>query len=161
MWQYNYNYQSDELYHWGTKGMKWGYNDGRKNGKKTAGEQHQSYEKLALRNAMAMTNAQGNMSIAGHNGNSKQYIKNETLNDTFSSKYKYYLDKEKVSSKLDYKLAFSVGRFIRDSEKSINKGKKMINSLLSKITKNLPKHSKTTKPITTGKYSSTSVLTYH
>lgn len=35
MWQYNY---SDSLAHKGTKGMKWGYNDGERNGKRTAGE---------------------------------------------------------------------------------------------------------------------------
>ena len=29
---------SGELYHDGTKGMRWGYNDGKKNGKRTAGE---------------------------------------------------------------------------------------------------------------------------
>lgn len=35
MWSYNY---SDSLEHKGTKGMKWGYNDGKRNGKRTAGE---------------------------------------------------------------------------------------------------------------------------
>lgn len=34
MWVKN----SDELYHRGKKGMKWGYNDGRRNGKRTAGD---------------------------------------------------------------------------------------------------------------------------
>lgn len=35
MWNYNYT-PSNELYHWGTKGMKWGYYDGSRNGKRTA-----------------------------------------------------------------------------------------------------------------------------
>lgn len=35
MWKYNYTH---ELYHKGTKGMKWGYTDGSKNGKRTAKE---------------------------------------------------------------------------------------------------------------------------
>lgn len=36
MWQYNYT--DNYLAHAGKKGMKWGYNDGKKNGKRTAGK---------------------------------------------------------------------------------------------------------------------------
>ena len=35
MWQYQY---TDEIYHAGVKGMKWGYNDGHANGGRTASE---------------------------------------------------------------------------------------------------------------------------
>lgn len=34
---------SNDLYHSGKKGMKWGYNDGKRNGKRTAGDDVEKY----------------------------------------------------------------------------------------------------------------------
>lgn len=43
---YNIKYKDDHLAHAGKKGMKWGFNDGKKNGKRTADPEWKMYEEV-------------------------------------------------------------------------------------------------------------------
>ena len=43
---YEIKYKDDHLAHAGRKGMKWGYNDGKKNGKRTADPEWKMYEEI-------------------------------------------------------------------------------------------------------------------
>ena len=49
MWQYNYTNNNDYIAHFGTRGMKWGYYDGERNGKRTA--RADKYAKDMIKNA--------------------------------------------------------------------------------------------------------------
>lgn len=46
MTNYNIRYKDDHLAHAGKKGMKWGFNDGQKNGKRTADPEWKMYEEI-------------------------------------------------------------------------------------------------------------------
>lgn len=46
MTNYNIRYKDDHLAHAGRKGMKWGFNDGQKNGKRTADPEWKMYEEI-------------------------------------------------------------------------------------------------------------------
>lgn len=46
MTNYNIKYKDDHLAHAGKKGMKWGFNDGQKNGKRTADPEWKLYEEI-------------------------------------------------------------------------------------------------------------------
>ena len=44
MWRYNYSSENKPICHFGIKGMKWGYNDGERNGKRVAREDEEKVE---------------------------------------------------------------------------------------------------------------------
>jgi hypothetical protein len=92
MWVKN----SDELYHRGKKGMKWGYNDGRRNGKRTAGD----YDNSAAEKFVEEygTNFNG-LSFRGYENGYAVYVSDEDPNKVM--RYKYSFDKETTSEKIE------------------------------------------------------------
>lgn len=136
MWEYNHGY-SNELYHWGTKGMKWGYTDGHSNGKRTASREdtlnskYRYYQGKTLQSSLNKFAGESNKSF-------DQYYTSEKNVEKYSKLANKYGNMASTASGLDYKLGYSVGKLIKDSEHTINKGKKLVSGMLSKLSKTLP-----------------------
>lgn len=65
--------RENELAHFGTKGMKWGYEDGIKNGKRTA--RSNEYIDKATANLASQKDLNNQMNLAEHRGENIKYRK--------------------------------------------------------------------------------------
>lgn len=101
----------DELYHRGKKGMKWGYNDGKRNGKRTAGddEDNEAAELFVEENGK---NFNG-YSFRGYENGYAVYVNDNDPNDI--RRYKYSLNKRDSKTVTETK----VTNYTKDGEKFV------------------------------------------
>lgn len=116
-----------DLSHAGMKGMKWGYNDGVRNGKKTANDRADEYDRQMTENTIK----------SGNEESQKKYASNARDKKEHGEKAKEYYKKAKTAEKnrntarsLSYKLGFAAGRTVRECSKQVNKGKSYLKKFL-------------------------------
>ena len=102
MWQYNYG-KSDELYHYGVLGMKWGH---RKSPEVTSARNNYQWAKKAQRDVNRSTfgrTAFGGVGITGINKyNSATKSRQKAYTNTLNAKAKYNAAKSKNSEKAEF-----------------------------------------------------------
>ena len=164
MWQYNFTPSSDELYHFGTKGMKWGYNDGVRNGKTTARERYReeeheyerSYNTKSISSAMARDRAneyhekaqqeahkplkkRDNKKLGYYQAKRSEYNKLSFSEAAQASNYKRLYETAKknreITNGIGYTTGYIAGRFVRASRKNINKGRNRVSKILRRLKK--------------------------
>ena len=148
----------DDIQHFGTKGMKWGYYDGKKNGKRTAradrykNEMTENAIGAAKYNQLARDAEERENAAAIKKYTNKGLSPNQAVqiaNHTKSIKYDVQANKYKergqkatrnynAASGLDYQLGYTVGQLSRNGKKQINKAK----NWLSKKGRSIGKASK-------------------
>lgn len=112
MWVKN----SDELYHRGKKGMKWGYNDGKRNGKRTAGDHEEDNEAAELfveENGRNIVAEGGSYSFRGYENGYAVYVNDNDPNSI--KRYKYSFNKNSSSEKIET----TVTKYTADGEKYV------------------------------------------
>ena len=109
------------IQHFGTKGMKWGYYDGSRNGKRTA--RKEEYEKEQLKYAMKAGNAEANRNLEEEKKNYEQYYNADKEYDNYMEKAKIAEENKNTASSIDYMLGYSVGKIKSEFGKQINKAK--------------------------------------
>lgn len=140
MWQYQ---RTDELYHFGVLGMRWGHRryqnkDGSltKEGKRRYNDYINKYDSLKK--------YENNM----HNSGNKLISMNKQLSSDFGGKHENVDDHEffsniakkyKMDTKQYDKDVNNYNNYKRSNQKSIDKGKKMINKMLKTDIKNINK----------------------
>lgn len=136
MWQYNYTNNNDYIAHFGTRGMKWGYYDGKRNGKRTA--RSDEYAKDMIKNATEdwyhMYNLMGS---SDSKTKATEYYKSKGA----ENRANMYRSMKKDASGIGYNLGFSVGRvtkYAKIGAKSFKKfASKSYNSILNKVSSGL------------------------
>lgn len=136
MWQYNYTNNNDYIAHFGTRGMKWGYYDGKRNGKRTA--RSDEYAKDMVKNATEdwyhMYNLMGS---SDSKTKATEYYKSKGA----ENRANMYRSMKKDASGIGYNLGFSVGRvtkYAKIGAKSFKKfASKSYNSILNKVSSGL------------------------
>lgn len=155
MWQYNYTNNNDYIAHFGTRGMKWGYYDGKRNGKRTA--RSDKYAKDMVKNATEDWYHMYNlMDSSDSKTKATEYYKSKGA----ENRANMYRSMKKDASGIGYNLGFSVGRvtkYAKSGAKSFKKfASKSYNSILNKVSSGLKwikknlfghKHSATHNPL--------------
>ena len=128
--------QNNDIQHFGTKGMKWGYYDGTRNGKRTAREEHYLNEMLnnsinAARYTQLAKDARAKEDAAAAADWKKinkhaQSIKYNVQASKYKDKGRAATRDHITASGLGYIAGFTVGRAVRDCKRQINKAKKWI-----------------------------------
>ena len=150
---YNIRYKDDHLAHAGKKGMKWGFNDGQKNGKRTADPEWKMYEEIDQDSRDYWLTAKGNHDgsyrvpdeqiyrIPRSGSGKKSYLKTTYRNVTSDKVYtKFDQAVDKKNTKARKEAAYAIKRVKRrdnaeriankavdlyeDTEKKINKAKR-------------------------------------
>ena len=119
------------IQHFGTKGMKWGYYDGSRNGKRTA--RKDEYELQETRYALQAGNADVNRDLGEKNKNYEQYYKSDKDYDKYLSKAKTAEKNAKTASGAGYMLGYTVGKMKNTCGKQINKAKKWLSKKFSNL----------------------------
>ena len=154
MWQYNYTNNNDYIAHFGTRGMKWGYYDGKRNGKRTA--RSDEYAKDMIKNA---TEDWYHMYNVNDSSDPKTKVTEYYKSKGSKNRANMYNSMKKDASGIGYNLGFSVGRvtkyaksgaksFKKFASKTYNSIKNKVSSGLAWVKKNLfgHKHSATHNP---------------
>ena len=154
MWQYNYTNNNDYIAHFGTRGMKWGYYDGKRNGKRTA--RSDEYAKDMIKNA---TEDWYHMYNVNDSSDPKTKVTEYYKSKGAENRANMYKSMKKDASGIGYNLGFSVGRvtkyakigaklFKKFASKTYNSIKNKVSSGLEWVKKNLfgHKHSATHNP---------------
>ena len=154
MWQYNYTNNNDYIAHFGTRGMKWGYYDGKRNGKRTA--RSDEYAKDMIKNA---TEDWYHMYNVNDSSDPKTKVTEYYKSKGAENRANMYKSMKKDASGIGYNLGFSVGRvtkyaksgaklFKKFASKSYNSISSKVSSGLAWVKKNLfgHKHSATHNP---------------
>ena len=128
--------QNNDIQHFGTKGMKWGYYDGTRNGKRTAREEHYLNEMLnnsinAARYTQLAKDARAKEDAAAAADWKKinkhaQSIKYNVQASKYKDKGRAATRDYNTASGLGYIAGFTVGRAVRDGKRQIKKAKKWI-----------------------------------
>lgn len=116
-----------ELYHFGTKGMKWGYYDGSRNGKRTA--RADAYDRKMMGEIMESLNAE-DIAERSPSGNIVRKAYKDQVRHM--SKAKSYDKKRSAASGIGYNVSFTVARASRNFKKSVSKGKRFISNFVNK-----------------------------
>lgn len=104
--------QENELAHFGTKGMKWGYEDGLKNGKRTA--RSNEYIDEATANLASQKDLNNQMNLAEHRGDNVKYRKLSKKKNTLAKELKNIARDIAIANGRDYTLGFMAGKIVRD-----------------------------------------------
>jgi len=146
----------NSLRHFGTKGMKWGYNDGRRNGNRLADDQYKLASSYAYsgnrleKTAYADANGVGKTSyraepngsftkittrtgILGGSSNSQDTPKPTAADERALKTYKANEQRYEASKSIDYAIGHLAGKTVHDVQKIISPGKSKVDSLLSKV----------------------------
>ena len=136
MWQYNYTNNNDYIAHFGTRGMKWGYYDGKRNGKRTA--RSDEYAKDMIKNA---TEDWYHMYNVNDSSDPKTKVTEYYKSKGAENRANMYKSMKKDASGIGYNLGFSVGRvtkYAKSGAKLFKKfASKSYNSILNKVSSGL------------------------
>ena len=136
MWQYNYTNNNDYIAHFGTRGMKWGYYDGKRNGKRTA--RSDKYTKDMIKNA---TEDWYHMYNVNDSSDPKTKVTEYYKSKGAENRANMYRSMKKDASGIGYNLGFSVGRvtkYAKSGAKSFKKfASKTYNSITNKVSSGL------------------------
>ena len=136
MWQYNYTNNNDYIAHFGTRGMRWGYYDGKRNGKRTA--RSDEYSKDMIKNA---TEDWYHMYNVNDSSDPKTKVTEYYKSKGAENRANMYKSMKKDASGIGYNLGFSVGRvtkYAKSGAKLFKKfASKSYNSILNKVSSGL------------------------
>lgn len=122
--------RENELAHFGTKGMKWGYEDGIKNGKRTA--RSSEYIDKATANLASQKDLINQMNLAEHRGENTKYRNLSKKKNTLAKELKNIAGDIIISNGRDYALGFIAGKFIRDIKNSAKAGNEWLQKKFGK-----------------------------
>lgn len=112
--------RENELTHFGTKGMKWGYEDGLKNGKRTA--RSNEYIDKATANLASQKDLNNQMNLAKHRGETTKYRKLSKKKNNLAKELQSIASDNAMASGKDYTLGFIAGKFVRDIKNAAKAG---------------------------------------
>lgn len=113
--------RENELAHFGTKGMKWGYEDGIKNGKRTA--RSSEYIDKAAANLTSLRNINNLMILADRTGDNSTYRDLSKEKNTLAKELQNIAGDIIIANGRDYALGFIAGKFARGIKNIKNSAK--------------------------------------